>query len=446
MATHNLFVRFLRELEVPHTNRYAIQIYEKHPYKYTLYGLAHLLASYQIENHSFRLTNKSELDTLSVPFLAQVSNDFVIVHKITGNEVVYDWYGEELRTNRSQFNKLWSGVVLLAYPNNQSVEPDLAAHRQADLLRLGKKAIVGGCAFLFLIVAFYKQALYNNILAISLLVVNGLGFYASYLLLLKQMHIQSHVADKFCNLLKEHSCNNLLETRSAQFFNLVSWSEVGFAFFTSNLLLQLFFMPSAPFILAVTGACALPYTIWSVWYQKFRARTWCALCLSVQAILWLHFMVCLVGGTFKMWTQVSIFQVISALCLYCGLPMALNLLLPLITRSRQTTYWQQAHSALRMKDEVFYSLLRAEPHYNVDSQHASSILFGRPDAPVRITIYSNPYCNPCAQMHKRLHHLDHTNCCIQYIFTAFSEAYEPINKYLIAAYQTYGPDKAMLLF
>ena len=67
----------------------------------------------------------------------------------------------------------------------------------------------------------------------------------------------------------------------------------------------------------------------------------------------------------------------------------------------------------------------------------SRILFGNPNAGLQITILTNPFCNPCAKMHKRIEeHLEtvHDKVCIQYIFSSFSPDLDFANKYLIAVY------------
>lgn len=75
----------------------------------------------------------------------------------------------------------------------------------------------------------------------------------------------------------------------------------------------------------------------------------------------------------------------------------------------------------------------------------SSILFGNPGAPMCVTILSNPHCNPCARMHKRVEHLlalSGKDICVQYIFSSFNEQLEDSSRYLIAVYQKYGEQKA----
>ena len=112
---------------------------------------------------------------------------------------------------------------------------------------------------------------------------------------------------------------------------------------------------------------------------------------------------------------------------------------------------------------MFSALLKQQPYYEVivsDSQ----ILFGNPDARLRITILTNPFCNPCAKMHKRLDEFQkdtktgetgrnesnalnrESNVCIQYIFSSFNEDLVYANRYFISIYLAKGKDVAWKLY
>ena len=68
---------------------------------------------------------------------------------------------------------------------------------------------------------------------------------------------------------------------------------------------------------------------------------------------------------------------------------------------------------------------------------------------LRITILTNPFCNPCAKMHARVEKLlkeTKENVCIQYIFSAFNESLEYANRYFIAIYLEKGSTMAWQLY
>lgn len=67
----------------------------------------------------------------------------------------------------------------------------------------------------------------------------------------------------------------------------------------------------------------------------------------------------------------------------------------------------------------------------------SNIILGNPNANITITILTNPHCNPCERMHKRIQNLLKENgneICIQYVFSSFSKELDDSYKHLIAIY------------
>ena len=109
------------------------------------------------------------------------------------------------------------------------------------------------------------------------------------------MHIHSQYADKICSLFSKKDCNNVLESEAAKLWGVFGWSEIGLGYFASNVLIAIF-VPKAISILALINILALPYSFWSVWYQKVKARQWCPLCLIVQVLLWSIFVLNLLFG------------------------------------------------------------------------------------------------------------------------------------------------------
>ena len=97
---------------------------------------------------------------------------------------------------------------------------------------------------------------------------------------------------------------------------------------------------------------------------------------------------------------------------------------------------RQEINSIKANEDVFKTLLMQQPFYEV-SQSDSQILFGNPDAKLRISILTNPFCNPCAKMHARVENLlkeTKGNVCIQYIFSSFNESLDYANRYMIATY------------
>ena len=297
MKPTDLLNNFLTCLEVPHTTAYTASRYESMPFK-TLYGLSKLLDEYGVANEGLYMADKRELERLTPPFLAHTKAGLVIVSSI-GDKVEYVSQGEIETIGRQRFLEAWDGNVLLAYPEeNRSYEPDYKRHRRGELFDSAKKwGLIAALFFLFGYLSI-TSGVWTRVSTSLLTIFNLAGLFFTYLLVQKMMKIHNPAADSLCRVLQEGGCDSILKTSASSFFGIFSWSEVGFTYFSVSLLCLIIF-PQWTGYLALCNACCLPFTFWSIWYQRFRAHAWCTLCVSVQATLWCLFFCYLGGGWFK---------------------------------------------------------------------------------------------------------------------------------------------------
>jgi hypothetical protein len=208
-------------------------------------------------------------------------------------------------------------------------------------------------------------------------------------------------------------------------------------------------LPQYISFLAVINIFTLPYTLWSVWYQKVKAKQWCPLCLIVQALLWGIFTVNLFLGFIQMPVLdiISLTVFSSVAGLYGIFMLIFNLLIPKLGESSKIERLNQEINSIKANEYVFINLLKQQPCHKV-SESDSQILFGNPSASLRISIFSNPYCNPCASLHRRIEKFLQTtdSVCIQYLFSSFEPNLDFANKSLIATYLKNDKNKAMQIF
>lgn len=298
MPVHTLFTRFLGKLVVPHTTAWCDKAFETMTFK-SLYGLSHLLTLCGVPNKGMKFTDKAKITEIATPFLAQMSNGtFVIVTDMTDTTVTYDSRGATLQIDLQDFLKAWNGIVLLAFPDKNSHEPDYSSHHLAEIVeRLSKYLLVISGVFLFCYF-FISRQLYSQISTILLVFFNCCGLYFSWLLMQKSLNIHTAASDKVCGVLEQGGCDSIMEMKVSKLFGVISWSEVGFGYFSISLATLLLF-PEHIASLALCNVCCLPYTFWSIWYQRFRAHHWCTLCVGVQTTLWLLFFSYLANEAFK---------------------------------------------------------------------------------------------------------------------------------------------------
>ncbi len=429
----NVFTTFLRLAGVKYTGPFSRQYFNEHPHKYNLFGLSSMLTDYGAENMGVKMSDKDEIHSLEVPFIAHTGNDFVVVETIGDNDIRFIGRGQKTRIPLEEFFKMWTGYALIVESDNKSKEPDYESHARKELFStLLKIILVSAIVFLFT-VSFISNKGYTQFGILLLLTINIIGTYIGYLLVLKQLHIHSDYADKLCSLFKYNDCNNILESDAAKFLDVIGWSEVGFGYFFSNLIILCFLPSLAPCLLFINIFC-LPYSFWSIWYQKFKAKQWCPLCLTVMLLLWGIFLIGLSFSYFHIF-PINFVELLITGSIYLISILTINILVPLVSNSRNMENVRYEINSIKANEDVFRALLKKQSYYEV-SKDTSRILLGNSDSNLLITVFSNPHCNPCSRMHKRINKLleQNKNICVQYIFSSFNEELEVSNKYLIGVY------------
>ncbi|MDL2264945.1 thioredoxin domain-containing protein [Parabacteroides sp. OttesenSCG-928-G21] len=429
-----IFTNFLSSLKVKHTPKNANRFYNEHPYKYSLFGLSKMLSEYNVENIAVKAKNKeADIFELFTPFVAYLGT-FVLVYKVTKDKVSYLWDGKDITLSMPEFIKSWTGVALLAEPDEKSIEPDYKNNRLKYILDLFQKGVLLTCIAGLIIWLYLSNSLYVNIGFSLLLLLNFVGVYIGYLLVQKQMHIHSEYADKICSLFKQGDCNDVLESSAAKLWGIFGWSEIGLGYFIANMLVLLVF-PQYIYWLSLINICALPYSFWSVWYQKFKAKQWCPLCLIVQVLFWAIFAVNVIFGYIVV-PELSLLNIFLVGCIYLVPILSINILIPSLSKGEKNEQITYEINSIKATEDVFISLLKQQPYYEV-TKDISKIIFGNPDADILITVLTNPHCNPCSKMHKRINNLLQENeksICIQYIYSSFNEKLKSSSKFLIATY------------
>lgn len=328
----NIFIDFLKVLGVPHTEGYSRERFESMPFK-SLFGMQKLLGEYHVAAEGYALDSTRRILRLPTPFIARTAGGLIIVTKVSEKDdtASYISQGHEESMTASELVGTVLPEVFVAFPEPDAKEPDYGAHVRSLFMARAKKWILLLSAFLLTAYAFASGALYRNVAAWFILLFNVGGLYVSTLLLQKSLKIHNPVADHVCKVLQEGGCDHVLETKASTFFGIFSWSEVGCAYFSVSLLCLLMF-PQWTSCLAVVNLCCLPFSFWSVWYQRFRARAWCTLCLTVQATLWALFACYLLGGYLKHIFPLHIQLAVLAIC-YLAVLLAINRLSPHLSQS-----------------------------------------------------------------------------------------------------------------
>lgn len=324
----SLFSDYLCELGVKHTRTYSDSRFAQMPFR-TLFGLKSLLKEYGVDSVAVRVPQdqrESAIKKLPTPYLLHKPSEFLIVTDTSGPLVNYLQQGKACSGSASALLRGWDGVAFLAQADAHSREPHYGHNRLLAIAAACKKVALAALIAGLLILGMIASGLASSVWAWGIAIVNCAGLLLSVLLVQKSLGFKSAAADAVCSIVESGGCDELAKSAASSFFGIVRWSEVGAAYFSVSLLAMLLRPDAMPALAAINILC-LPYTVWSVTYQKFKAKVWCTLCLGVQASLWLLFAGYLLGGftaDISLSSPSFYIQALACVCCYGFALLALN--------------------------------------------------------------------------------------------------------------------------
>lgn len=434
---------FLDALEIDYTRHFAKALYQEHPHKYNMYGLKRMLDVYGVKTMGVYVNTK-DLPELNYPCILHIHGDFVIGLNYKADTVRFLQHGKETTLSYDVFRQTWTGNALVVQETTDAIEPDYKEHRRDELMSMAKTYCIPVMLALAIVIGLVSNFESMGIFEVICILLSCSGIFVCTMLMEKQLYGESRYGDRVCSLFNHTDCNNVLDGPMAKVFG-ISWSEVGLGYFTANILLLALIPSSSEFVTAVNWIAML-YGIWSIYYQWRVAKSWCVLCMIVQVVIWV------MGIAAILWRPEPFVLDITSSLLAC-IVFVISIItvhqyaLNHVAKEERVRAIQQFR-ALKTNDIVAKVLFENSEYYET-TLNDSSIIFGNPKARICVTILSNPHCNPCARMHKRVERLlsmRENDICVQYIFSSFNKELEDSSRYLISCYFDHSEDEAMHKF
>ncbi len=269
MKPEKKILNLLTLLGVKHTNKVLNSI-KFHPNLSSLWGISVALNKYGIPNNAIKLHDFSALRTNNTRFISSVSGRFVICLKYTGNKVHCAFL------NGKQFDILWDDFcqvadhnILIIHDGYTSKEPGYDANIVAERKHIAKQLLIFTSLFCLLLIGIIYNFVDYSLILIPIIFINIIGLAISFLLIQKQLDIHNTVSDKICGFIKESKCEDVTKSKGSKVFGIVSLSEIGFSYFLVNTIMLLA-IPKTILTISIISICVLPFSFWSVWYQKYK--------------------------------------------------------------------------------------------------------------------------------------------------------------------------------
>ena len=433
----NIIEVLLKELKVIHSKSFIEDNFLNAPDSNNMLGIQRVLSRYNIETIGVHFRDKEEAG-LTFPCVLHWHN-MVVVGIDFEKDIIKYHDGERYKAEDvTTFNKKWTGDALLVANSEKAKEPSYIKNRIVDFY----EEFINYSPFVLVACLISLFFMNNNILspkAVNMFF-DLLGVCVCVLLFLKQLHSKNIIADKVCSALEKEGCDSVLESDEAKIFGVISWTEIGLAYFSSRVIFGSLYENSLV-VLQMVGWLAMPYGLWSIWSQAFIVKHWCTLCCLIQTIIWGAgiYNIFSFGRFHIAYTDVVLFIV----CCIASF-VFVQVISTLHSVNEKYNMVNKDFLSFKMQKNVIKAALLDSQEIKVEKED-SSIIYGDKSAPVTLTILTNPHCDPCARMHERLMDLINMNpnINIRYIYSSFNKDVENSSLFCIAVYQQKSNNEAV---
>ena len=436
-------IAFLKLLNVKVNDTTVNETLQNHPDWPGLLSISDSLNKWNISNGAGKV-EQIQIDQLPVPFMAYTNDredPLCIVTQVIDVAVQVNSknYSKAITKSKEEFLKSWTGIYLIAEPNEHSGEKEYEKNKRKAIINSLIPASLFALLTVFSFFSVYNIINYNG----SNQVNNITGVYFQYLILLTGVVVTclllwyeidktNPLLQKICTGISKGNCNAILTSKQAKLFSWLSWSEVGFFYFAGGLLVLSYAGSDVTNTISLLGwlnILALPYTVFSVYYQRQVAKQWCVLCLAVQALLVLG-SINVISSNFLTSPSGYSGSVISKSVLLCLLPALFwYSVKPYILHLQEAKNTKREYLRIKFNNEIFETLLKKQKAVTLPVD-ALGIDLGNPSARNSLIKVCNPYCGPCAQAHPKIDRLleENANVKVKIIFTVPNEEGHPLVK------------------
>ena len=425
-------VKLMELLKVKVTRSSIQKSLQEHPDYPSMLSVADVLSAWKIKSLGVQLPVE-RLSALPLPFIAQIKeekgHEFAVIHAVHHGEVTYSINNSTTTLSLEDFTKIYEGRIMLTEALEGAGELQYKEKRRQEILQslrlpfvLLLAVVLLGLVALDLFSGGSVRGIYATLFAflslIGIIVTGGLLWY--------EVDHQHPVLKKICTSGRNTNCGNVLQSKAAKLGGIISWSEIGFIYFSGGFLSLLLsgINSEVMYLLGWLNVLAAPYVLFSIYYQWRIARKWCVLCLTVQAILIAELTVTLGGGILATsWEGLSLSVWGTMLFSFLVPGLGWSVVKPLWLKAEEEKREKTSLFRLKHDPRIFNALLAKQKAISNEDMKGLGITIGHPNARFQLVKVCNPYCGPCARAHPKIEEILENNpeVSARIIFTATDE-------------------------
>jgi len=399
-------VKFFRLPILKSSVKEALKSHSNYP---TFKSICDTLNEWNIEQYPLKY-QPEEIMEVSAPYIVHFKSGgghIGFVSEIENDRITYyESYRSKKEINSKEYLESCSGAVILLNPDVRSGEKDYRSKWQNELISNSILPVTILAFLLFIIFgsvsSFISAELLPDKISLLLFLTKSIGILLSVLLILHEFEVHLSLTDKLCHLNKATNCNTVLNDKASKVFGWFGWADVGFVYFTGGFLFLLLNLNEQGLsLLAILSALSVPYPLFSIYYQGFVLKRWCPMCLGVQLILIIEFILLL-----PRFSQFSFsFNALSDLSLIFLITGIIYTLFILFTRekiSNEMHYYK--YLGFKKNPDILRILLYNQMHYDIPLTE-TSLVFGEKNARLKITAFLSLHCSHCARAFEKIRNM-----------------------------------------
>ncbi len=396
---HDEVVRILFRHHGLRFDNYAKTLYHSHPRYGYIEAITYILSRFGIDT-SLIQTDLEEIKGLPFPLVVNFDGLFLPIVGMKNDETVFliNESGETEEVLLRNFSHVWDGRALVMEEDGKgkgNIAKDKAIWRANRLLIIISGLIFACAALYFSGRAICCQSIIRDLFLLSSIA----GLAVSVLFHVQRLDRGNPLVNKICHSSAGHSskrdCSSILDSNASKFLGVLSWVDVGSVYFLLFLSIVWFMLaPEAMTVLALVSLFAAAYIPYSIFYQAKKAKRWCALCLSIQAILLFNAAISIVflmnEGVLvgNLWMTAIMIVVISII-----VASVYSLVLNCITSLYLLKERDKKHRELLFSAGGFQFLIQETPVVDFSLSPKLPVIEKEGDA--EVTMIINPKCSPC---------------------------------------------------
>ncbi len=394
----------IRHYSIPVTKTSIESELEQHPYRENLFAISDVLNNWKIPNAAFRL-DAGALQKIPLPCLAHLNRpygEFTVIHQVHDNQIeISNGRSGKKWLSRDDFKEVFSGNVLVLQKADDSGEEQYDKKRKAEIYKKTRYTLVGLAVLSIIVIAIINHGSFLNTLSwqsIVLVLLKTAGLFTCILLLIHSIDANNPLIQRLCTG-KQKDCNAILSSKGAKLTSFLSWSEMGFFYFSGTWLLLLFNNNLSATLnwIAILNLPCLVYSVYSIYYQWRVVRHWCTFCLITQGLFWLEFFALAYN-----WSSFNLASPVITPDVFLSLVLPIVVwyfIRPLLKEQQRTQPIEQQLRNFKYNESLFQKALHSQDRIELPPTE-NTIILGSPEAENIVTIVSNPFCQPCNEAHK----------------------------------------------